>query len=174
MTEPDHLAAGRAALAAGRWEEARAAFAAALAEAETPQALDGMAVALWWLGETRASVAHAERAYAGFRRASEPVPAAATASFLCQTWASNFDNPAVARGWLARAERVAGEVDPNPLRGWLWLLRGYLEPDPGRAPASCTGASSSGWGPAATPTRPTPCSAAWAPRAGPVPSGPGP
>ena len=32
MTEVDHLAAGRAALEAGRWEEARAAFAAALAE----------------------------------------------------------------------------------------------------------------------------------------------
>jgi tetratricopeptide (TPR) repeat protein len=51
------------------------------------------------------------------------------------TWASNFDNHAVAGGWLARAERLTGEVDPNPLQGWLWLLRGYLEPDPGRAHA---------------------------------------
>ena len=133
MTERDHLADGRAALEAGRWEEARTAFAAALAEGESAQALDGMGVALWWLGETRASVAHAERAYAGFRRAGDAVAAAATAVFLCMTWASNFDNHAVAGGWLARAERVAGAVDPNPLQGWLWLLRGYLEPDPGRA-----------------------------------------
>jgi hypothetical protein len=58
MTETNHLATGAAALEAGRWEEARAAFAAALAGEETPQALDGMGVALWWLGETRASVAH--------------------------------------------------------------------------------------------------------------------
>ena len=50
MTEVEALATGRDALAAGRWEEARAAFAAALAERETPQALDGMGVALWWLG----------------------------------------------------------------------------------------------------------------------------
>ena len=133
MTERDHLADGRAALEAGRWEEARTAFAAALAEGESAQALDGMGVALWWLGETRASVAHAERAYAGFRRAGDAAAAAATAVFLCMTWASNFDNHAVAGGWLARAERVAGAVDPNPLQGWLWLLRGYLEPDPGRA-----------------------------------------
>jgi DNA-binding CsgD family transcriptional regulator len=133
MTDLDRLADGRAALEAGRWSEARAAFSAAVAAEEAPEALDGMAVALWWLGETRASVAHAERAYAGFRRAGDAAGAAATAAFLCMTWASNFDNHAVAGGWLARAERVAGGLDPNPLRGWLWLLRGYLEPDPGRA-----------------------------------------
>jgi tetratricopeptide (TPR) repeat protein len=133
MTGTEPLAAGQAALEAGRWEEARAAFAAALAERETPQALDGLGVALWWLGETRASVAHGERAYARFRRAGDAVSAAAVAMRLCITWFSNFDNHAAAGGWLARAERVLGEADPNPLRGWLWLLRGYLEPDPGRA-----------------------------------------
>jgi DNA-binding NarL/FixJ family response regulator len=133
MTEQDHRQLGTAALEAGRWEEARAAFAAALAEQETPQALDGMGVALWWLGETRASIAHTERAYAGFRRAGDAVPAAVAAMSLCVAWISNFDNHAAASGWLARAERLLGEVDPNPLQGWLWLLRGYLEPDAGRA-----------------------------------------
>jgi DNA-binding NarL/FixJ family response regulator len=133
MTEQDHRQRGTAALQAGRWEEARAAFAAALAEKETPEALDGMGAALWWLGETRASLAHTERAYAGFRRAGDAVPAAGAAISLCVTWISNFDNHAAAGGWLARAERLLEDVDPNPLQGWLWLLRGYLEPDPGRA-----------------------------------------
>jgi tetratricopeptide (TPR) repeat protein len=133
MTEVEALATGRDALAAGRWEEARAAFAAALAEGETPEALDGMGVALWWLAETRASVTHTERAYAGFRRAGDAVSAAVAAMSLCVTWVSNFDNHAAAGGWLARAERVLEDADPNPLQGWLWLMRGYLEPDPGRA-----------------------------------------
>ena len=133
MTEQDQRRLGTAALEAGRWEEARAAFAAALAERETPEALDGMGVALWWLGETRASIAHTERAYAGFRRASDAVAAAVAAMSLCLTWISNFDNHAAAGGWLARAERVLGDLDPNPLQGWLWLLRGYLEPDTGQA-----------------------------------------
>ncbi|HWD46983.1 MAG TPA: LuxR C-terminal-related transcriptional regulator [Actinomycetota bacterium] len=133
MTKPDPVAAGRAALEAGRWQEARAAFAAALAEEETAEALDGMGAALWWLGETRASVAHTERAYAEFRRAGDAVSAALAAISLCVTWFSNFDNHAAAGGWLARAERVMAEADPNPLRGWLWLVRAYLEPDPGRA-----------------------------------------
>jgi DNA-binding CsgD family transcriptional regulator len=133
MDEVDRLAAGHAALEAGRWEEARCAFEAALAEQETPEALHGMGVALWWLGEARASVGHTERAYAQFRRSGDALSAAVAALSLCVTWISNFDNHAAARGWLARAERVTGEVDPNPLRGWLWLLRAYLEPDPGRA-----------------------------------------
>lgn len=120
MTELDPVAAGRAALEAGRWEEARAAFAAALAEEETAEALDGMGAALWWLGETRASVAHTERAYAEFRRAGDAVPAALAAISLCVTWFSNFDNHAAAGGWLARAERVMAEADPNPLRGSGW------------------------------------------------------
>jgi DNA-binding CsgD family transcriptional regulator len=133
MTELDHRRRGRAALEAGRWEEARTAFAAALAEEETAEALDGMGAALWWLGETRASVAHTERAYAEFRRAGDAVSAALAAISMSVTWMSNFDNHAAAGGWLARAERVMAGEDPNPLRGWLWLMRAYLEPDPGRA-----------------------------------------
>jgi DNA-binding CsgD family transcriptional regulator len=133
MTDVEPLAAGRAALEAGRWEEARAAFAAALAGEETPEALDGMGTALWWLGETRASVAHTERAYAGFREAGDAVAAAVAAMSLCVTWIANFSNHAAAGGWLARAERLVADADPNPLQGWLWLLRGYLDPDPARA-----------------------------------------
>ena len=133
MTEVEPLERGRAALDAGRWEEARAAFAAALAEEETPEARSGMGVALWWLGETRASVEHTERAYAEFRRAGDVVAAATAAMSLCITWISNFDNHAAAGGWLARAERIMEGADPNPLRDWLLLLRGYLEPDLGRA-----------------------------------------
>jgi ATP/maltotriose-dependent transcriptional regulator MalT len=133
MTEVQPTAAGRAALEAGRWVEARAAFAAALADEETAEALDGMGAALWWLGETRSSVEYSERAYARFRRAGDALQAAITAMSLSVTYISNYGNHAAAGGWLARAERLLGDVDPNPLQGWFWLLRGYLETDPGRA-----------------------------------------
>jgi ATP/maltotriose-dependent transcriptional regulator MalT len=81
----------------------------------------------------RPSVEHTERAYAEFRRAGDGGSAAGAAISLCVTYISNFDNHAAAGGWLARAERLMEEMDPNPLQGWLWLMRGYLEPDPGRA-----------------------------------------
>ncbi len=140
MTEVEALAAGRDALAAGRWEEARAAFAAALAERETPEALDGMGVALWWLGEIRDSVANTERAYAGFRRAGDAVSAAVAAMSLCVTWISNFDNHAAAGGWLARAERVHGGRRPEPAPG-LAVADARL---PGTGPGPRPRSSSSG------------------------------
>lgn len=125
---------GVSALGAGRWDDARAAFEAALAEEETPKALDGLGEALWWLGEPRASIEYRERAYVAFRRTDDKVNAAWAAIALCVTYAANFGNGAAAGGWFARAERVIGDADPGPLRGWLWLMRGWLtaEHEPAR------------------------------------------
>lgn len=121
-----HLAAGRAALHAGRWEDARAAFERALAEQETADALDGLAEAWWWLGEPTASVDYRQRAYVEFRRAGDTARAAMAAIGLSITYGANFGNAAAAAGWLARAERIAGDAAPGPLQGWLWLMRGYM------------------------------------------------
>ena len=60
-----------AALAEGRWVEARAAFEQALAGGETAEACFGLAVALWWLGENQACVDRCSRAYALFRRSGD-------------------------------------------------------------------------------------------------------
>jgi hypothetical protein len=120
---------GQAALAAGRWAQARAAFETALAERETPAALAGLASALWWLGETRASVGCGERAYTGFRRAGDPIGAATAAMSLCITWSSNYGN-AAAGGWPAKRGAGAGRGRPQPATGLAVLLRGYLATDP--------------------------------------------
>ena len=60
-----------------------------------------------------------ERAYAGFREAGDATAAAVAAMSLCVTWIANFSNHAAAGGWLARAERLLAELDPNPLQGWM-------------------------------------------------------
>jgi DNA-binding CsgD family transcriptional regulator len=62
------LAAGQAALGAGRWAEARHAFEGVLAERESAEASAGLGAALWWLGDSAAGVTHKSRAYALFRR----------------------------------------------------------------------------------------------------------
>ena len=118
---------GAAALADGRWAQARTCFEAVLETTDLPAAHDGLAEALWWLGEPQASLAHRERAYVGFRRAGEDVHAATAAIELCTTYLVNFGNGAAASGWLTRAETVAG--DAAELRGWIWLMRAYLLPD---------------------------------------------
>ena len=61
----DHVATGYEALATGDWPGAREAFASAVSAAESPEALDGLGRALWWLREEREAVVYRERAYAG-------------------------------------------------------------------------------------------------------------
>jgi LuxR family transcriptional regulator, maltose regulon positive regulatory protein len=58
----DVVQAGQVALMQGDWVAARAAFEAALHEAETAEALEGLGLAAWWLEEaTTASAAHSAR-----------------------------------------------------------------------------------------------------------------
>jgi hypothetical protein len=84
VTAEEPFADGFAALAEGRWEQARSAFEAVLArgEAETAEACFGLAMALWWLGENHACVDRCSRAYALFR-ASDDVAGAARCAVSC-------------------------------------------------------------------------------------------
>jgi DNA-binding NarL/FixJ family response regulator/predicted negative regulator of RcsB-dependent stress response len=118
-----HLATGYEALATGDWPGAREAFAGALTAVESPESLDGLGRALWWLREERDAVVHRERAYAGFRRDGEPARAARIALWLSREYALAFGNDAAAGGWLARAERLLRDVAPGAEQGWLDLAR---------------------------------------------------
>jgi hypothetical protein len=102
----DALARGYEALAAGAWDEARDAFREALDLTDSPEALDGLGRALWWLRDERGAVVHRERAYAGFRRDGELARAARIALWLAREYGLAFDNDAAARGWLAQASSL--------------------------------------------------------------------
>ena len=118
------------ALAAGRWAEARDGYEQELAAGgETAEAFFGLATALWWLGESRACVDRGSRAYVLLRRDGDLAGAARCAIWLAITYKANFANTAAANGWLARAERLLGPLEPGPLQGWLWVARGYRGPD---------------------------------------------
>ena len=117
------LAKGYEALASGDWQGARGAFVEAVESADTPEALDGLGRALWWLREEREAVVQRERAYAGFRRDGELARAARIALWLSREYGLAFGNDAAARGWLRRAERLLEDVAPGAERGWLDLTR---------------------------------------------------
>lgn len=127
------LAEGYEALASGNWAVARTAFAAALAEEESPEALDGLGRALWWLRETEQAVVYRERAYSGFRRDGELARAARIALWLSREYALVWGNEAAANGWLARAERLLADVAPDAERGWLELARAERAREPAAA-----------------------------------------
>ena len=67
----DALEHARRALAAGAWEEARASFAAVLREGEQPEALDGFALASWFLGEIEEGLEMRQRAFAAYAAAGD-------------------------------------------------------------------------------------------------------
>ena len=134
------LSRGHEALASGDWDGARAAFQEALNLTDSPEALDGLARALWWLREERGAVVHRERAYAGFRRDGELARAARIALWLSREYALAFDNDAASRGWLLRAERLLRDVAPGAERGWLDLTRSEAVRDASSAARLAEGA----------------------------------
>ncbi|WP_369134165.1 LuxR C-terminal-related transcriptional regulator [Modestobacter sp. I12A-02662] len=127
------VAVGTAALEAGRWAEARAAFESLLAagdpRAGPPEVWAGLAEALWWLGEPRASLECRERAYVAFRRAGDPAGAASAAMDACVGHLVQFGNAAVASGWLGRARSVFADSVPPEQEGWFGLVEAYLSAD---------------------------------------------
>ena len=122
--------AGQAALAAGDWPAARAAFEAALAEEETPEALSGLGTTMMWQGEMEEAVALRERAYAAFCRRPDPVQAATIALSLYFLFRSSLGNVAASRGWLARAARIADDLALPPLTAWIECARAHDSDDP--------------------------------------------
>ncbi len=130
MTTPDELAeAARAAVARGDWAGARVGYEALVERSPTGEALFGLGDALCWLGETAPGVTYQERAYAAFQHQGDPANATMAAIGLYFTHRVSLGSTVVARGWLARAERLVEEHGLTPLRGWLALLRSHASGD---------------------------------------------
>jgi DNA-binding CsgD family transcriptional regulator len=116
-------------MAAGDWRGARDAFSAVLEVAEVPEALFGLASALFWLGDIAGTIANCEKAYAGFRRRGDQMFAAGAALSLVGYYKGYLGNAAAARGWLARAGRIIENEVPE-LRGELLGATAYVTDDP--------------------------------------------
>jgi ATP/maltotriose-dependent transcriptional regulator MalT len=129
VTAQQSLAAGAAALAAGRWEDARASLEDAVATRETGEGHLGLAAALWWLGENHGSVAHCTRAYPLFRRSGEIAGAVQCALWLGIVYKANFANFVAANGWISRADRLLESLEQGSLHAQAWVARAYRMAD---------------------------------------------
>lgn len=132
MEADDALRTATKLLTLGRWEQARQQLTAILAEQESPEALEGLGTALWWLGEIRESLGYRMRAYAGYRAMQHNAEATIVGLDIAVCYLSNLDDPAVAQGWISRARSAAALSDEEQLNGWLWLMEGYTSDDPVR------------------------------------------
>jgi len=121
---------GRAALREGDAAGARRAFGSALAEAESGEALEGLAEALYLEREYAAAAAHYERAYAAHRRERRGMAAGRAARAVAWITGNVFGDWAVQSGWFARAVTILEEAgEDRPERGWVLIIRANLEPD---------------------------------------------
>ncbi len=133
------LESGLEALRRGAWEKARTAFRDSLASAETPEALEQLGLASWWLDDAAGTFDARERAYRLFREANDARGAARVALWLVWDYLAFRGDTAVASGWLERARRllVEGGHEVTPEYGWLLLREGevtlFRGHDPGAA-----------------------------------------
>jgi LuxR family transcriptional regulator, maltose regulon positive regulatory protein len=108
------LAAGQDALAKGEWEAARARFQEVLQDVESPEALEGLGRACWWLDDVAALFAARQRAFRLYRDRGDDLGAARVALHLAEDSLLFRDEPAVFNGWMERAKRLLGSSAPSP------------------------------------------------------------
>jgi LuxR family transcriptional regulator, maltose regulon positive regulatory protein len=114
------------ALDRGAWEEARRRFEAVLSEEETPEALEGLGAAAWWLEDAPTVLASRERAYRLYRERSDHLAAGRIATELGYDYAVFRAELAVCNGWLQRAHRFLDDLDPVQEQAWLTLREAEL------------------------------------------------
>jgi DNA-binding CsgD family transcriptional regulator len=131
------LGAGWAALSAGEWERARAAFEESLADGETAEALEGMGLAGQMLNEDELTFDARERAYRLYLERGDKGSAARIAAWLAADCLLFRGEPAVANGWLQRAHSLIEGLEPGVDHGWVAIHEGHialsLDEDTGKA-----------------------------------------
>jgi DNA-binding NarL/FixJ family response regulator len=115
----DDLTAGRAALEAGAWHEAQRAFERQLAVEETPEALEGLGLAAWWLNLAEVVFDSRERAFRIYRQRGDQRSAARIAVWLAWDSAAFRGEEGVAKGWLLRARRLLEGQPDSPEHAFL-------------------------------------------------------
>jgi DNA-binding CsgD family transcriptional regulator len=115
----DGLTAGRAALDAGAWQEAQHAFERLLAVEETPEALEGLGLAAWWLNLAEVVFDSRERAFRAYRQRGDQRSAARIAVWLAWDCAAFRGEEGVAKGWLQRAGRLLEGQPDSPEHAFL-------------------------------------------------------
>ena len=110
----------------GDWAEARSIFETALEHEQTPEALEGLSWAAWWLDEAELLFASREGAERLYNRAGDAAGAARMCTWLASDHLDFNGASAVAAGWLRRAHRLLDPLEPGPEHGWLAFHEGYL------------------------------------------------
>ena len=107
------------ALEAGAWLQAQQAFERALTAEETPEALEGLGLAAWWLDVAPVVFDSRERAYKAYRDRGDVVSAGRMAVWIAWDSAAFRGEAGVANGWIQRARRLLEGQPDSPEHAFL-------------------------------------------------------
>ena len=118
---PSKCSAGDEALKVGAWTAALDAYQSALLEGESPECLEGLGQAAWWLDQADLVFDVRARAYRSYLEHQNSKGAARVAVWMAwDHWAFRGES-AVAQGWLRRARRLLKHEPACYERAWLEL-----------------------------------------------------
>ena len=119
----DALTAAREARERRAWRDAYDLYRQAdEREPLDPEALEELAEAAYWTGEFEVAISVRERAYALYVERADRRGAARQALDLSSTHFKRLETP-MAKGWMARAERLLADETESPEHGHLELRR---------------------------------------------------
>ena len=126
-TEQGLIETGDAALRVGDGAGARAAFDAVATLAGSGRVLEGLARAAYLEHHHQEAVDRWSEAYQAYRQEGDGVGAIRTARTLAYMHLSIMGDPAVMRGWFARATSLLADEGPCAESGWVSLNCGMFE-----------------------------------------------
>jgi len=133
----DSVFAGQAALGKADWMGAKEHFGAALLTKDSPEARDGLGLALWWLNDISASHEQRTLAYLGYKTNGNAAKAARLAAWLAREQVFLRANVSAMNGWFARAFRLLDETGPCAEAGWVKIYHATMTASPeGQAQAA--------------------------------------
>ena len=116
------LTAGLNAIRRADWNVAEGLFREAATLGETPEALDGLATALWWQGRLEEARPLKERVFSAFKARGDLGAAAWIALMLSAQYARELGNNGAARGWAAQSHRLIAKAGPCAEAGRIMLI----------------------------------------------------
>jgi DNA-binding NarL/FixJ family response regulator len=128
--QPDLVSAGQVALQNANWLDAKMHFEAALKESDSPEAHDGLGLALWWLNDIPASHEQRTLAYLGYKSSGELSKAARLAAWMAREQVFLRANISAMNGWFARAFRLLEGAGPCAEEGWVRLYQASMAGSP--------------------------------------------
>jgi len=126
VIEGDLLTAGRDAIKRYAWQEAYELLSAAdKQDPLSPEDLENVGEAAWWIGRLDICIEYHERAHAKYLEAGNHRRAAYMATALTRHYTAKGDL-SVAMGWFGRAERLLQDMPESPEHGWLSVVRASI------------------------------------------------